>query len=107
MNGADEEVERVSDALNEVDRIPDREARVRARNQVLALQAKKTKEWHKERRELVLEMRAETPPVPIRKIAERLGMSAGVVQDIVRGHSGAWKDRPARMGQAEEQRDDG
>ncbi|MFF9554568.1 hypothetical protein ACF1DY_01870 [Streptomyces albus] len=96
MADEEEEVKRVSDALEEVDRIPDREARVRARNRVLALQAKKTKEWHRERRELVLEMRAETPPVPIRTIAERLSMSAGVVQDIVRGHTGAWKDRPAR-----------
>lgn len=93
----DEEVQRVSDALDEVDQIPDREERVRARNRILALQAGRTRAWHAERRALVLEMRAEDPPVPIRRIAARLQMSPGVVQDIVRGHSGAWKDRQPRQ----------
>jgi hypothetical protein len=91
-----EEVQRVSDALDEIDGITDLEARVRARNQVLALQASKVKDWHKERRDLVLSLRSQDPAIPIRKIAERLAMSAGVVQDIVRGHAGAWKDRPKR-----------
>lgn len=97
---ASEEVQRVSDALEEVDRITDMEERVRARNQVLALQARKTKHWHDERRELVLALRAETPPVTIRAIAARLEMSVGVVQDIIRGHTGSWKNRPSK--QAEE-----
>jgi hypothetical protein len=91
-----EEVQRVSDALDEVDRIADLEARVRARNQVLALQAARVKDWHAERRDLVLALRAEEPPVPIRKIAERLQMSPGVVQDIIRGHTGSWKNREKR-----------
>jgi hypothetical protein len=93
VDDASEEVQRVSDALEEVDRITDKEERVRARNQVLALQALKTKDWHDERRELVLALRAETPPVTIRAIATRLEMSAGVVQDIIRGHTGSWKNR--------------
>lgn len=93
MDDTSEEVQRVSDALEEVDRIPDLEERVRARNQVLALQAQKTKGWHDERRELVLSMRAEQPPVTIRAIAARLEMSPGVVQDIIRGHTGSWKNR--------------
>lgn len=93
MDDASEEVQRVSDALEEVDKIADVEERVRARNQVLALQAKKTKTWHEERRELVLSMRAEDPPVTIRAIAARLAMSPGVVQDIVRGHTGSWQNR--------------
>jgi len=88
-----EEVQRVSDALDEVDRFTDLEARVRARNQVLALQAARTKDWHAERRDLVLALRAEDPPVSIRAIAARLEMSAGVVQDILRGHTGSWKNR--------------
>ena len=93
MDDASEEVQRVSDALEEVDNITDVEERVRARNQVLALQAKKTKTWHEERRELVLALREEKPPVTIRAIAVRLAMSPGVVQDIVKGHTGSWKNR--------------
>lgn len=93
MSDEIEEVRRVSDALEDVDRIADLEERVRARNQVLALQAQRVKQWHAERRELVLALRAEDPPVTIRMIAARLGMSAGVVQDIIRGHTGSWKNR--------------
>lgn len=100
MDDASEEVQRVSDALEEVDRIPDLEERVRARNQVLALQAQKTKDWHDERRELVLALREQDPPVTIRAIAARLQMSPGVVQDIIRGHTGSWKNRPRAAGEA-------
>ncbi|WP_019548447.1 hypothetical protein [Streptomyces sulphureus] len=95
-DGTSKEVTRVSDALDEVDRISDREERVRARNRVLALQAQRVQTWHADRRELVLELRAEKPPVPIRKIAARLEMSVGVVQDILRGHSGSWATRKKR-----------
>lgn len=93
MDDASEEVQRVSDALEAVDEIADLEERVRARNQVLALQAQRVKDWHAERRELVLALRAEDPPVSIRMIAARLEMSPSVVQDIIRGHTGSWKDR--------------
>lgn len=88
-----QEVRRVSEAIEALDGIEDLEERVRARNRVLAMQAKRTEKWHAERRDLVLALRAEEPPVPIRKIAQRLEMSPGVVQDIIRGHKGAWKDR--------------
>ncbi|MFI1165613.1 hypothetical protein ACH4UM_18860 [Streptomyces sp. NPDC020801] len=93
MSDEIEEVQRVSEALEDVDRIADLEERVRARNRVLALQARRVKGWHAERRDLVLALRAQDPPVPIRTIAARLEMSAGVVQDIIRGHTGSWKDR--------------
>ncbi|MFD5697476.1 hypothetical protein [Streptomyces lasiicapitis] len=83
----------MSDTLDEVDGIVDLEDRVRARNQVLALQARRVKDWHAERRDLVLALRAEVPPVTVRAIAERLEMSPGVVQDIIRGHTGSWKNR--------------
>jgi hypothetical protein len=94
-----EEVQRVSEALEGVDGIADVEERVRARNRVLALQAQRVKDWHAERRDLVLALRAEDPPVPIRKIAARLEMSPGVVQDIIRGHTGSWKNRPPKDAQ--------
>lgn len=93
MDDASQEVERVSDALDDVDRIADLEERVRARNQVLALQSRRVKQWHAERRDLVLALRAEEPPVTIRMIAARLEMSAGVVQDIIKGHTGSWQNR--------------
>jgi hypothetical protein len=91
-----EEVQRVSNALEDVDRIADVEERVRARNRVLAMQAVRVKDWHAERRDLVMALRAETPPVSIRAIAARLEMSPGVVQDIIRGHTGSWKNRPPK-----------
>jgi hypothetical protein len=93
VDDASQEVERVSDALDDVDRIADLEERVRARNQVLALQSRRVKQWHAERRDLVLALRAEEPPVTIRMIAARLEMSAGVVQDIIKGHTGSWQNR--------------
>lgn len=96
MDDASKEVLRVSDALKAVDEIADLEQRVRARNQVLALQAQRVKDWHAERRDLVLSLRAEDPPVTIRAIAARLEMSVGVVQDIIRGHTGSWKNREKR-----------
>lgn len=96
MDDEIEEVRRVSDALEAVEGIADLEERVRARNQVLALQAKRVKDWHAERRDLVLAMRAETPPVTIRAIAARLEMSPGVVQDIIKGHTGSWQNRPRK-----------
>lgn len=96
MDDEIEEVQRVSEALEGVDRIADLEERVRARNQVLALQAQRVKDWHAERRDLVLALRAEDPPVSIRAIATRLAMSPGVVQDIIRGHTGSWKNRPPK-----------
>jgi hypothetical protein len=96
VDDASKEVLRVSDALKAVDEIADLEQRVRARNQVLALQAQRVKDWHAERRDLVLSLRAEEPPVTIRAIAARLEMSVGVVQDIIRGHTGSWKNRPPK-----------
>ena len=92
-----EEVQRVSEALEGVDRIADLEERVRARNKVMALQAKVVKDWHVERRDLVLALRAQKPPITIRAIAARLEMSVGVVQDIIRGHTGSWQNREKKQ----------
>jgi hypothetical protein len=98
VDDASKEVLRVSDALKAVDEIVDLEERVRARNQVLALQAQRVKRWHAERRDLVLALREEKPPVTIRAIAARLEMSVGVVQDIIRGHTGSWASRAKAEG---------
>jgi hypothetical protein len=51
---------------------------------------------HERRLELVvLELRAQDPPVPYRKIAAQLGVSLGTVQDIERG-AGRWTKRPKK-----------
>ncbi|KPC89674.1 hypothetical protein ADL27_39840 [Streptomyces sp. NRRL F-6602] len=90
---SDEEVQQVSEALKAVEAISDREARVLAMSKVMAAQADRNKEWLKQRRELVFELREQGES--FRKIAARVGVSLGTVQDILRGHSGAWGTRRA------------
>ena len=89
---SDEEVRQVSEALNAVERIADPEARVRAMSKAMADQVKRNPKWKEQRSEVVHALRDEG--VSLRKIAERVGTSLGTVQDILRGHSGSWKDRP-------------
>ncbi|MEU1673382.1 hypothetical protein ABZ752_15295 [Streptomyces roseifaciens] len=93
---SDEEVRRVSEALDEVERIADPEARVQAMSKVMADQVKRNVRWKDERSRMVFELRGEG--VSLRKIAARVGTSLGTVQDILRGHSGSWKDRPKKQG---------
>jgi DNA-directed RNA polymerase specialized sigma24 family protein len=88
---SNEEVRQVTDALDAVDRIEDPEERVRARNQVLADQLKRSQAWTQERRELVLAMRAEK--VTYREIGERLNLSISTVQGIVENYRGSGKAR--------------
>lgn len=87
-----EEVQRVTDALDAVDAIPDREARVLAQSKVQAEQAARTAQWRAERDQLIADLRADG--VSFRKIAARTGVSLGTVQDVLRGHSGPWGSRP-------------
>jgi DNA-directed RNA polymerase specialized sigma24 family protein len=94
---SDEEVRRVSEALDAVERIADPEARVRAMSQAMAEQVKRTTAWKEERKALVLQLREDK--VSLRKIAERVGTSLGTVQDILRGHSGSWSTRPKAQDQ--------
>ncbi|MFF0704978.1 hypothetical protein ACFYVC_32215 [Streptomyces tendae] len=94
----DDKVARVNDAMDAVERIKDPEERVRAMSAVLREQQKREKKWRKERAEVVHRLRSETPPVPYRKIAERLGMTLATVQDLERGWSGSWSDRPRTTG---------
>jgi DNA-directed RNA polymerase specialized sigma24 family protein len=91
---SDEEVRRVTDALDAVDRIEDPEERVRARNEVLAEQLKRSRTWQQERRELVLAMRADK--ITYREIGERLGLAISTVQGIVEGYRGSGKTRPKK-----------
>ena len=87
----------MTDALDAVDRIEDPEERVRARNEVLAEQLKRSRTWQQERRELVLSLRAEK--VTYREIGERLGLAISTVQGIVEGYRGSGKSRPKKEAQ--------
>ncbi|GHA95381.1 hypothetical protein GCM10010330_56920 [Streptomyces tendae] len=91
-----EEAQRVIDAMDAVEAIADPEARAKAIGEVLADQEARAKRWREQRREVVLEMRAQDPPVSYRKIAARLGVSLRTVQDIEAGYSGSGKNRPRK-----------
>lgn len=95
----DEEVQRVQEALDEIDRIADPEARVRARNQIMAAQVKRNKTWSAERRDLIIEMWANGDGLSYRQIADRLGCKLSTVQDVFRGYTGSGKHRPKAQGE--------
>lgn len=96
-----EEAQRVIDAMDAVEAMTDPEQRAKAIGEVMADQADRGKRWRALRRQVVLDMRAQDPPVSYRKIAAALGVGLSTVQDIERGYTGSGKDRP-RATQAEE-----
>ncbi|GFH36610.1 hypothetical protein [Streptomyces pacificus] len=89
-----EEAQRVIDAMDAVEAMTDPQERARAIGEVMADQAKRGKRWRELRRQVVLDMRAQDPPVSYRKIASALGVALATVQDIERGYTGSGKDRP-------------
>lgn len=88
----EEEVQRVFDAIKDVEQIADPEARSRARAKITAKTRELSKEWNAERTELAVQMQSEGESV--RGIAKRLGIQPGTVQDLLRGYKGSGKDRP-------------
>ncbi|MGW6418827.1 helix-turn-helix domain-containing protein [Streptomyces sp. NPDC055055] len=96
---SEEEVRQVSEALDAIERIEDREERVRAMSLTMAAQVARNKEWVKQRRALVLELRE--AEVSVRQIAARVGTSPSTVQDILRGYSGSGTHRPRATPAAE------
>jgi DNA-binding NarL/FixJ family response regulator len=88
----DEEVQRVFDALDDVERIADPEARSRAQAQITAATRERAARWAAERGELAHQMQAEGESV--RGIAKRLGISPATVQDLLRGYKGSGQNRP-------------
>lgn len=92
---SEEEVRRVSDALDELERIADPEARVRAQSAVMAAQVERNKRWAAERREVVKRLRAEEN-LSYRQIADRLNIKLSTVQDIFREYTGSGSHRPKK-----------
>ena len=84
------------DALDDVDRIADPEARSRARARITAKTRELSKKWNAERTELAVRMKGEGETV--RGIAKRLGIQPGTVQDLLRGYKGSGRDRPLATG---------
>jgi hypothetical protein len=88
----DEEAQRVFEALDNVEAMSDPLARARVIGRLLKDQAERNKRFMEFRRAVVLELRAQQPPVPYRRIASELGVSLGTVQDIERG-AAKWSAR--------------
>jgi LPS O-antigen subunit length determinant protein (WzzB/FepE family) len=88
----DEEVQRVFDAIEDVEQITDPEARSRARAQITAKTRELSAKWNAERGELAQQMQGEGESV--RGIAKRLGIKPGTVQDLLRGYKGSGTTRP-------------
>ncbi|MFC8520784.1 helix-turn-helix domain-containing protein [Streptomyces sp. NPDC057257] len=90
---SDEEVRRVSDALDAVEEIADLEQRVKVKSRIMADQVKRNKEWSAERDELIRRMHQDEG-LSYRKIADRLGVSLSIVQTVFRGYKGSGTARP-------------
>lgn len=88
----EEEAQRVFNALDDVEAMPDRIARARAVSQLLKDQAHRNPRLKDYRNQVVTDLRAQG--MSFRKIAAEVGVSLGTVQDILRGHAGSWSSRP-------------
>src|SRR5262249_6978305 len=91
---SDEEVRRVSDALDAVEGIADREERVRAQSRIMAEQIQRNRVWSQERSELIQELWNDGDGLSYRQIADRLGIKLSTVQDVFRGYKGSGTTRP-------------
>ncbi|MFJ5967912.1 helix-turn-helix domain-containing protein [Streptomyces sp. NPDC093060] len=84
----------MSDALDAVEQIADREERVRAQSKVMAEQIRRNKVWAQERSELIRELWNDGDGLSYRQIADRLGIKLSTVQDVFRGYKGSGTVRP-------------
>lgn len=82
------------DAMDAVEAMTDPLERAKVIGEVMADQAQRGKRWREMRRQVVLDMRAQDPPVSYRKIADALGIGLATVQDIEKGYTGSGKNRP-------------
>lgn len=96
-----EEAQKVIDALKRIEEMEDPVERAVAVSEVLADYKERAPELREMQRQAIELMRAEDPPVSYRKIAARLKLPLGVVQNIERGHGSAWGTK-SRVKPAEE-----
>ncbi|MEW2568385.1 hypothetical protein [Streptomyces sp. NPDC047070] len=107
--GAEEEVQRVFDALDGLKAIEDPKAQAKAITAFLKEQQSRMRELSRLRRAYVLGQRA--LKIPRWKIGEDIGVSASTVQDIEQGYSGSGRTRPpvkkAKRATSDDDGDDG
>lgn len=87
-----QEAQKVVDALKQVEAIEDPIERAVAVGEVLADYKERAPELREMQRQAIEIMRADK--VSYRKIAARLKLPLGVVQNIERGHGSAWGTKP-------------
>lgn len=92
----EEEVRRVSDALDAVEQLTDREQRVRDQSQIMAEQIRRNKEWSADRTALIRELWDDGNGLSYQQIADRLGIKKSTVQDVFRGYKGSGTVRPKK-----------
>jgi hypothetical protein len=93
----DDEVRRVTEALDALEAIEDPVARARAVSALLKDQRTRNPRLRADRDQTVRALRDKR--MSLRTIAEAVGLSLGTVQDILRGHVGTWTDRPKQREQ--------
>lgn len=83
----------MSDALDAVERIADREERIKAQSKIMAVQADRNKDWSQDRDALIRELWEGGSGLSIRQIAARLEVKPSTVQAVFRG-KGSGTTRP-------------
>lgn len=89
-----EEAQQVIDALKRIEQIEDPVERAVAVSEVLADYKERAPQLREMQRQAIEVMRANN--VSYRKIADRLKLSLGAVQNIERGHGSGWGTKPRK-----------
>ncbi|MDX3507441.1 helix-turn-helix domain-containing protein [Streptomyces caniscabiei] len=92
---SEEEVRRVTEAVEAVEQIADVEQRVKAKSRIMAAQVERNREWAKERDDLIRRLHHDEG-LSYRKIAARLEIKLSTVQDVFRGYKGSGTARPRK-----------
>lgn len=98
---SDEEVRRVTESLDAVEQIADREERIRTQSRIMAEQIQRNRAWSRERSDLIRELWNEGDGLSYRQIADRLNIKLSTVQDVFRGYTGSGTTRPKKAAEPE------